>query len=732
MKRLIFLVMPLLLSAAPKAPTGLILTPSKDSVRLDWQDRASGEHGYKIFRDDVLIAITSENISTYTDRGLKPNRQYKYTLKSTDDILNAVDNVQAKVDNNIVTLEVKGLFTNDSQISFFIDSDNNPNTGFTKTDTNIIGADYLLQANKIYKYPDGANGWVWDEIDAHSTKEYHPTSMKVKVSLDDIPHGEVLNYMGQVGTHDYKKLSHFRSMSWLNLVQEISIDSNNTEVAVIDNNVNKTEVNIVDNNESNHIQVAVVDNNESNHIQVAVVDNNESNHIQVAVVDNNESNHIQVAVVDNNESNHIQVAVVDNNESNHIQVAVVDNNESNHTQVTVVDNNNTDDIKSKEKIVIGARSVKSTQLNKATMYASVDGSGELCTIIEPCSIENAFSKLKASDVLFLRGGVYHIDRIILNNSGEKDRPIIIESYPDEVAILDGGYINPEDVPTIWGDRQHGIILNRDINYVQIRKMEIKNMSLSGINIKGSYNLVEGCDIHNNFYAGISVEDKYWKIDEASSNGYNTIRDNQVHDNSDVGLAPNGGNADGIWIGSGQHNRVIHNNVYHNSDDGIDAWRSNDSYFAYNISYRNGIADGDGNGFKLGGHWDKVNNRPKMDSNIGLRAVADHNIAYENKASGFDFNLGIDVVIKNNIAYNNGRYGFTGCKLARTKALNNISSLNSLGHTFSRSSWGGAFDSINNSWEKSDIVDFINTDLNSKDFLLPLNSRDFGNMGVYSN
>jgi len=254
----------------------------------------------------------------------------------------------------------------------------------------------------------------------------------------------------------------------------------------------------------------------------------------------------------------------------------------------------------------------------------------------------------------------------------------------------------------------------------------------GMTIRGSYNIVEGCDAHHNFYAGIGVSGGDWHTNQPYERGYNIIRDNKVHDNSDVGLVVNGGNADGIWIGAGKHNRVVHNSVYENSDDGIDAWRSNDSYFAYNISYKNGIASGDGNGFKLGGHWDKVKDIPVVDTKIGLRTIAEHNIAYDNKASGFDSNSGIDVVMNNNTAYNNGRYGFTGCKLARTKTSHNISSQNHRGHTFSRSDWGGAFDSVDNSWQISDVVEFVSTDPNSKDFLAPLNNADFKNMGVYSN
>jgi hypothetical protein len=384
-------------------------------------------------------------------------------------------------------------------------------------------------------------------------------------------------------------------------------------------------------------------------------------------------------------------------------------------------------------IAVGHRKVNQTPLNKGTLFASVNGVGETCSKNTPCNLRYAFTKVKAGDVLFLRGGVYRLEQTcLLENSGEKENPIIIESYPEEMAILDGGKVAPEDVAADWNDKISGITLGSAVNYVYIRKLEVRHMDSLGITVRGSHNVVEGCNAHHNFYAGIGVSGGDWHKDAPYDRGYNIIQDNIVHDNSDVGLhggSGDGGNADGIWIGAGKHNQVIHNTVYANSDDGIDTWRSNDTYVAYNISYDNGRSEGDGNGFKLGGHWDKVKDQPKLDTKTGLRAVAEYNIAYNNKANGFDFNLGMDVVMRYNTAYNNGRYGYVGCKLAHTKVSHNIAAQNHLGSRFSRSDWED-FESIDNSWDKEGSVKFLNTDPRSKDFLRPEKGSGFDEIGAY--
>ncbi len=104
-----------------------------------------------------------------------------------------------------------------------------------------------------------------------------------------------------------------------------------------------------------------------------------------------------------------------------------------------------------------------------------------------------------------------------------------------------------------------------------------------------------------------------------------------------------GDADGISVSCGVDNLIAYNTVYRNSDDGIDTWQSVDSTVEYNLVYNHGIANGDGNGIKLGGN---------PGSPLGNGAIARHNIAYGNTNKGVNTNDGEDVWIEYNTSFDN--------------------------------------------------------------------------------
>jgi hypothetical protein len=371
---------------------------------------------------------------------------------------------------------------------------------------------------------------------------------------------------------------------------------------------------------------------------------------------------------------------------------------------------------------MGARETSATSLAKGTLFASPSGKGDGCKNESPCAIRTAFNRLKAGDVLFLRGGTYFISGSPLTpkRSGEKGKRIIIESYPGELAVLEGEFKTLDDLNANPKGRTHGISL-MGRNYITVRKIEALYMGWSGFAATySSNNIVEGCHAHHNFSAGIAVYGGAWDENDPDyvipyKHGYNIVRDNIVHDNSDVGLPANGGNADGIGISSGHHNRVEHNTVYANSDDGIDTWRSNDSYVAFNLSFDNGRANGDGNGIKAGG------NRNKNAGN-GRRTVVEYNIAYNNHARGFDYNLGREVIFRYNTSYNNDTVGFTGAE--DTLMEYNIADKNGINVSTSGSQ-------SNNSWQTGGAIEFISTDPNSTNFLRPVAGSVFESMGAYS-
>ena len=382
-----------------------------------------------------------------------------------------------------------------------------------------------------------------------------------------------------------------------------------------------------------------------------------------------------------------------------------------------------------KKPTIGSRIIKSTPISQGKLFASSNGRGDCMSYGNACSIETAMSKLsQLNNVLFLRGGVYNIDKLLVISkykSGRADRPIIIESYPTEKAILHGhasiAKIKAHKSP------EGGIYIGTGkvdtLRHIKIRNIEITKMGGKGITLMRTKGItIEGCNIHHNYLSGIGL---YRSSD-------NTIIDNKLHDNSDKGLIDmggnlhfdNGGNADGIAIDySGHSNRNIisHNSVYNNSDDGIDNIGGVDSVITYNISHNNlGLVGG-----KNGGHGNGIG--IKACGKNAKRTKVKHNIAFANHGNGFECNEnnGNDVIFKYNTAYNNGHYGFENNKdYSQTTFSMNISSNN-----FTANIRNGIQN--NNSWDIDNNVPYINTTPNMKGFLKPKVGSEFENMGAYA-
>ena len=368
----------------------------------------------------------------------------------------------------------------------------------------------------------------------------------------------------------------------------------------------------------------------------------------------------------------------------------------------------------------GARPVVSTPVNQGSLFASPAGNGNSCTLALPCSIETAIAQLSAGDVLFLRGGNYIIlSHLNIIAQGNQANPIIIESYPGELAVLDGQNETAADVISGNFPTGPGLWAHANSAYITIRKLEVKNMSEAGIALAGERAIVEGCHVYNNHYNGIHIIDGAVGYNVPYVKGYNIVRDNFVYDNSDIGLntAPynNGGNSDGISVSSSKFNQITHNTVYGNSDDGIDTWRSNDSLIRYNRVYQNGIAPGNGNGIKFGSSTDNV---------TGLRARVEYNLSYNNRSRGFNSNSGIGVIIRYNTAFDNGTVGF---KTTDDTVVEYNIATNPNGDPLTDIRAGHA----NNSWQQAGPVNFISTAANSANFLKPVIGSGVENMGAYS-
>lgn len=289
------------------------------------------------------------------------------------------------------------------------------------------------------------------------------------------------------------------------------------------------------------------------------------------------------------------------------------------------------------------------------------------------TLRQAAAMVQPGDVVWLRGGVYSAN-VEFRTSGTASAPIVVESYPGECAVLDGSGL---------GSIQR-LTLNNVSHYV-VRNLTVRNSAGEGILVTGSdHNTLSNLLVYGSYYSGITNLD-------SSGNIYQYI---VSHDNFD---APNGGDADGISISSGDGNRVSHCVVYNNSDDGIDTWKSTNTVIERCVSTHNGFQGGDGNGFKAGG------------AGTPGHTIVRQSLAYDNAANGFDYNTSPDVQFDNNTAYGNRRTGFVA---AGGTLRNNLSLSNGAGAMA-----GSGNVEITNSWNLAiSAASFLSNDPTQPDFL----------------
>ncbi len=187
--------------AAPNSPSHLSLVPSSTTVDISWQDNSNDETGFKIFRDGHLIHTTQANQTHFKDIGLQADTTYRYTIKATDDA-----NGLEYSDKHLI---MHGRFKSDEHVTFYIDADNNPNTGYNGKHSEIKGADYLIQDgdSAVYKYPANATGWKWDKV---GTAHFQKTSTQASTDMPEnlIHLGSSFKFVGSVSSSDWKSTTY--------------------------------------------------------------------------------------------------------------------------------------------------------------------------------------------------------------------------------------------------------------------------------------------------------------------------------------------------------------------------------------------------------------------------------------------------------------------------------------------------------------------------------------------
>jgi hypothetical protein len=306
------------------------------------------------------------------------------------------------------------------------------------------------------------------------------------------------------------------------------------------------------------------------------------------------------------------------------------------------------------------------------------------------TITKAVSVAQVGDTIFVRGGTYSLTiTITLSASGtDSSNRYYLFAYGSERPVLDFSSMS-------FGSSNRGIILSG--SYWHIKGLDIYKAGDNGMNITGSNNIVEFCELYENRDTGLQLSGN-------ASN--NQIINCDSYYNYD---APNsGGNADGFSPKqlTGINNYFYGCRAWQNSDDGWDCYEAVASVTIENCwTFSNGyLKDGittnddmNGNGFKMGGNYTEND------------ATLKNCIAFNNKSKGFDQNHNRgSMTLINCTGYGNSGYNYSISEALDAGKTLTFTNCAELGGKISI----GAFAILTtNSWQSLSVTaaDFVSVD-----------------------
>jgi hypothetical protein len=262
------------------------------------------------------------------------------------------------------------------------------------------------------------------------------------------------------------------------------------------------------------------------------------------------------------------------------------------------------------------------------------------------TLNKAISVVQPGQTIFMRGGTYLPSSTIrITNSGTANARIQLLAYPGETP-----YLNFTNQP--YGSNNRGLLFPTNINYWTVKGLEIGHAGDNGIKVEGSHHRFEQLVLHHNGDTGIQIG---FGHDDVNPGGQLAAFIEVVNCDSYLNFDSdsNGGDADGFAAKMHCGQGIVFNGcrAWENSDDGWDLFETDYSVVISNCwTWKSGVAQGNGNGFKLGG------NGAGGDS-VGTH-YAFNCVAFGHKVNGFTQNSHKDgVVIYNSLSYSNGASGY---------------------------------------------------------------------------
>ena len=109
-----------------------------------------------------------------------------------------------------LVFKMEGIFPTESHHDLYIDADNDAHTGYSKG--GISGADYLIEDGRIYRYPNGANGWKWTRMDAMAQIETTQHNAMIHIPKDALSLAQTIRVGASVGVDDFSRVGYYPKM----------------------------------------------------------------------------------------------------------------------------------------------------------------------------------------------------------------------------------------------------------------------------------------------------------------------------------------------------------------------------------------------------------------------------------------------------------------------------------------------------------------------------------------